>query len=85
MLDPGPLLGHWGYLAISLIVILGNVGVPVPEETTLILAGYLAWQGEFNVRRSGTRLHVAREEAAPVGELLDLRDGAILASSSCRT
>ena len=49
MPDVGPLLGHWGYLAIFLIVVLGNVGVPVPEETTLILAGYLAWRGELRL------------------------------------
>ena len=47
MPDIGPLLGHSGYLAIFLIVVLGNVGVPVPEETTLVLAGYLAWRGEL--------------------------------------
>lgn len=46
--DIGPLLGQWGYLAIFLIVILGNVGLPVPEETTLVLAGYLVWRGELN-------------------------------------
>ena len=47
MPDIGPLLGDWGYLAIFLIVVLGNVGLPVPEETTLILAGYLVWRGEL--------------------------------------
>lgn len=47
MPDIAPLLGHWGYVAIFLIVVLGNVGAPVPEETTLILAGYLAWRGEL--------------------------------------
>jgi membrane protein DedA with SNARE-associated domain len=47
MPDIGPLLGDWGYLAIFLVVVLGNVGLPVPEETTLILAGYLVWRGEL--------------------------------------
>jgi membrane protein DedA with SNARE-associated domain len=49
MPDVGPLLGHWGYLAIFVIVVLGNVGLPVPEETTLILAGYLVWRGELRI------------------------------------
>ena len=49
MPDIGPLLGHWGYLGIFLVVVLGNVGVPVPEETTLILAGYLVWRGELQL------------------------------------
>ena len=41
MQDVAGLLGHWGYLAIFLVVILGNMGFPIPEETVLILAGYL--------------------------------------------
>ncbi len=43
------LIAHWGYAAIFLIVVLGNVGVPVPEETALIVAGYLVWQGRFKL------------------------------------
>jgi len=49
MPDIGPLLSQWGYLAIFLIVVLGNVGLPVPEETTLILAGYLVWRGDLRL------------------------------------
>lgn len=49
MPDLGELIGHWGYLAILLIVLPGNVGVPVPEETILILAGYLVWRGELRL------------------------------------
>ncbi len=45
MLDLGELIASWGYPAIFLIVTLGNIGLPVPEETVLIVAGYLAWQG----------------------------------------
>lgn len=41
------LISHWGYPAIFLAVVLGNVGVPVPEETILGLAGYLVWRGEL--------------------------------------
>ncbi|MBI3001462.1 MAG: DedA family protein [Deltaproteobacteria bacterium] len=41
------LIGHWGYLAIFLAVVLGNMGVPVPEEAILLLAGYLVWEGEL--------------------------------------
>jgi membrane protein DedA with SNARE-associated domain len=39
-----PLLGHWGYLGIFLAVILGNLGLPVPEETVLAMAGYAAYR-----------------------------------------
>ncbi len=47
MPDLNELLRHWGYLAIFLVVVLGNVGLPVPEETVLILAGYLVWRGQL--------------------------------------
>jgi membrane protein DedA with SNARE-associated domain len=45
--DIGELLGHWGYFAIFFVVLLGNVGLPVPEEVILSLAGYLSWRGEL--------------------------------------
>jgi len=47
MQDVAGLLGHWGYLAIFLVVILGNMGFPIPEETVLILAGFLVWHGQL--------------------------------------
>lgn len=49
MPDVGQLIGHWGYLAIFVLVVLGNMGVPLPEETVLILAGYLVWQGDLRL------------------------------------
>ena len=47
MPDVGELIGHWGYPAICLFVGLGNLGLPVPEETILALSGYLVWRGEL--------------------------------------
>ncbi len=44
MPDLTPLIAQWGYVAIFLVVILGNVGLPVPEETVLTVSGYLIWQ-----------------------------------------
>jgi membrane protein DedA with SNARE-associated domain len=49
MLNLDELVAHWGYGVIALVVILGNVGVPVPEETVLALGGYLAWQGKLRL------------------------------------
>jgi membrane protein DedA with SNARE-associated domain len=43
------LLGHWGYPAIFVVVMLGNLGVPVPEESVLLLAGYLVWDGQLRL------------------------------------
>ena len=47
MPDLTPLITEWGYAAIFVIVILGNVGLPVPEETVLTVSGYLVWRGHL--------------------------------------
>jgi membrane protein DedA with SNARE-associated domain len=47
--DPVELIAHWGYLALFLLVVLGNIGLPVPEETILVLAGYMCWRGELHL------------------------------------
>ena len=49
MPELGHLIEHWGYVAICVCVILGNLGLPVPEESILVLAGYLVWQGELRL------------------------------------
>jgi len=49
MPDLTELVRHWGYLAIFLVVVLGNLGLPVPEETILGLAGYLVWRGQLRL------------------------------------
>lgn len=49
MSDPSTLLAQWRYAAIFLCVVLGNVGLPVPEETVLALAGYAAWRGDLHL------------------------------------
>ena len=48
-LDFDELVGHWGYFAIFFAVLFGNVGLPVPEEMILSLAGYLSWRGELGL------------------------------------
>ena len=35
-------LSAWGYLGVFICVFIGNLGVPVPEETVLLTAGFLA-------------------------------------------
>lgn len=47
--DFSQLIADWGYAAIFLIVILGNIGLPVPEETVLAVAGYLVWSGRLQL------------------------------------
>ncbi|HTX53827.1 MAG TPA: DedA family protein [Candidatus Baltobacteraceae bacterium] len=41
------LVAHWGYFAIFAFVVLGNIGVPVPENSVLWVAGYLVWKGRL--------------------------------------
>jgi membrane protein DedA with SNARE-associated domain len=47
--DLPQLLDHWGYVAIFAVVVLGNIGLPLPEETVLVLAGYMVWSGDLNL------------------------------------
>ena len=47
--DAAGLLAHWGYGAIFVAVILGNIGFPVPEETILALGGYMAQRGALRL------------------------------------
>jgi membrane protein DedA with SNARE-associated domain len=49
VLDPTALFQHIGYAAILVIVLLGNAGVPAPEESVLVLGGYLAWHGRLHL------------------------------------
>lgn len=49
MPDLTQLISHWGYPAIFLFVVLGNMGLPVPEESILVLAGYLVWREELRL------------------------------------
>jgi undecaprenyl-diphosphatase len=45
------LLGRWGYLGIFLSVVLGNAGLPVPEDAVHLAAGYLAAGGHLSLPR----------------------------------
>src|SRR6266536_1245886 len=49
VLNPEMAVSHWGYAAVFVLVILGNAGVPVPEETVLVVAGFLVWRGQMRL------------------------------------
>jgi membrane protein DedA with SNARE-associated domain len=40
-------LTHYGYAGIFLGLVLGIVGLPIPDETLLTFSGYLVYRGEF--------------------------------------
>jgi membrane protein DedA with SNARE-associated domain len=44
MFDTSTLVEHFPYFGIFLLLILGGIGLPFPEDATLILAGFLAAQ-----------------------------------------
>lgn len=43
-------LKQWGYLGIFICVFVGNLGVPVPEETVMLVAGFLAGRGFLDLK-----------------------------------
>src|SRR5260370_20835709 len=43
-------LATWGYLGIFISVFIGNLGIPVPEETVMIAAGFLANRNILDLR-----------------------------------
>src|SRR5689334_21255851 len=47
MPDLTGLIETWGYVAVSLVVVFGNIGLPLPEETVLVVAGYLVCVGRL--------------------------------------
>jgi membrane protein DedA with SNARE-associated domain len=44
-----PLLDHWGYLAVGLLLFVEDFGVPAPGETVLIAASVYAGAGRLNI------------------------------------
>lgn len=42
-------ISHYGYFAIFGLLVLGIIGLPVPDETLLTFSGYLAYKGEFSL------------------------------------
>ncbi len=43
-------LTTWGYLGIFVCVFVGNLGIPVPEETVMLVAGFLAGRELLGLR-----------------------------------
>lgn len=43
------LIMHYGYLGIFTLLMLGIVGIPVPDETLLTLSGFLVYSGQLHI------------------------------------
>jgi membrane protein DedA with SNARE-associated domain len=44
-----PLLDHYGYLAVAVLIVVEDFGVPVPGETVLIAGAVYAGAGHLNI------------------------------------
>lgn len=44
-----PWIGHYGYPALFVLLLLGIVGIPFPDEALLLFAGYLVHQGDLDL------------------------------------
>ena len=42
-------ISHYGYAGLFALLMLGIVGLPVPDETLLVFCGYLIWKGTFHL------------------------------------
>ncbi len=42
-------ISHYGYLGIFSLLVLGIVGIPIPDETILTLSGYLVYTGQLHI------------------------------------
>jgi membrane protein DedA with SNARE-associated domain len=42
------LISQYGHLAVFCLLVLGIVGLPVPDETLLTFSGYLVYRGQFH-------------------------------------
>jgi membrane protein DedA with SNARE-associated domain len=42
-------IAHYGYIAIFFLLVLGIVGLPVPDETLLTFTGYLAYKNNLHL------------------------------------
>jgi membrane protein DedA with SNARE-associated domain len=62
-----PTLNHYGYLAVVALVLVEDFGVPVPGETTLILAAVYAGAGRLNVVLVGVLGFVAAVTGDNIG------------------
>ena len=42
-------IARYGYVSIFLLLVLGIVGLPVPDETLLVFVGYLSFKGDLRL------------------------------------
>src|SRR6516162_11781331 len=62
-----PLLDHYGYLAVAGLLVLENLGLPVPGETVLIAGSLYAGAGQLNIVAVGVLAVAASVAGSCIG------------------
>jgi membrane protein DedA with SNARE-associated domain len=70
-----PTLRHYGYLAVGAILLLENVGLPVPGETMLIAAALYAATGELNIVLVAVIAIIASTVGSSIGYVIGVFGG----------
>ncbi|WP_129311379.1 DedA family protein [Streptomyces sp. L2] len=70
-----PLLGHYGYLAVGVVVFVEDFGVPAPGETILLAAGVYAGAGRLNIVAVAVIAFVAAVAGDNIGYLIGHHGG----------
>jgi membrane protein DedA with SNARE-associated domain len=74
-----PTLHHYGYLAVGAILVLENIGFPVPGETILIAAALYAAAGQLNIVLVALIAIVASTVGSTIGYVIGMYGGRPLA------
>jgi membrane protein DedA with SNARE-associated domain len=74
-----PTLRHYGYLAVGGILLLENIGLPVPGETILIAAALYAATGQLNIVLIGVVAVLASTAGSAIGYAIGVYGGRPLA------
>ncbi|HTW19714.1 MAG TPA: DedA family protein [Mycobacteriales bacterium] len=74
-----PTLKHYGYFAVGGVLLLENVGLPVPGETMLIAAALYAATGQLNIVLVGIIAVLASTAGSSIGYAIGVYGGRPLA------
>jgi membrane protein DedA with SNARE-associated domain len=78
-------LANWGYWGLFICVFVGNLGVPMPEETVLLAAGFLAGRDVLDLKTLYLVAFVSAVVGDCTGYLLGRTGGARLMAWLVRT
>lgn len=62
-----PLIDHHGYLAIAVIVLLANIGLPLPAESAVVLGAVFASNGHLDITAVGVVAAVTAVIGSAIG------------------